>query len=396
MALAEKYGTPLYVYDSKKIKYNFKAFKHAFSVPKLKVNYACKALSNISILRLMKSLGSGLDCVSIQEVWLGLRAGFQPKDILFTPNNISEEEYDLAVKEGVNITVDNIHMLEYFGINYPEVPVFIRINPHLMAGGNRKISVGHIDSKFGISIHQVPLIERIVKNLNIKVKGIHVHSGSDIIESQIFIRAAELIFSVVDHFDSVTHINFGSGFKVKYKPNDLYTNITDFGIQFSEVFKRYCKKKKKEYTLMFEPGKYMVSEAGFFLVNANVIKQTTACTFVGIDSGFNHFIRPMFYDAYHNVENVSNPNGDKKVYTLVGYICETDTFASDRILKEVRKNDILMFHNAGAYCYNMSSNYNSRFRPAEVLIHKGKDYLIRKREDFNSLIEYQMDPDFLK
>lgn len=392
IALVRKYDTPLYVYDTEQIIQNFNDFKSAFSVDGLKIKYAMKALSNISILRLLNNLGAGLDCVSIQEVWLGLKAGFSRDKILFTPNNISEEEYDLAVKEGVKITVDNIPMLEYFGINHPDVPVWVRINPHLMAGGNRKISVGHIDSKFGISIHQVPLIERVVKNLNINVEGIHVHSGSDILEPEIFIRVAELLFNVVDKFETVTSIDFGSGFKVKYKPNDLHTDIKTFGKYFSEVFNDYCIKKGKKYTLLFEPGKYMVSNAGYFLVNANVIKQTTACTFVGIDSGFNHLIRPMFYDAYHHVENVSNPDGDRKVYTLVGYICETDTFASDRILNEVRKNDTLMFHNAGAYCFNMASNYNSRFRPAEVMVHNGKDYLIREREQMDDLLTKQVDP----
>ncbi len=367
--LIEKYEAPLYVYDSRVIVDRYNDFCKAFDVQKLKVHYACKALSNVSVLKLFKSLGAGLDCVSIQEIKLGLAAGFDPADILFTPNNISEKEYDEAVALGVRINVDNIDILEHFGALFPHVPVCIRINPHMMAGGNRKISVGHIGSKFGISIHQVPLVERIVKSFNIKVNGIHVHSGSDILDSEIFIKAAQLILDVVEKFETVEFIDFGSGFKVPYSANDLSTDIREFGYEFSEMFNAFCTKMGRAYELKFEPGKYLVSEAGYLFVRTNVIKQTTATTFVGVDSGMNHLIRPMFYDAWHEIENISNPNGKKKIYSVVGYICETDTFGTDRRLCEVRKNDILMIRNAGAYSYAMSSNYNSRYRPPEVLIH---------------------------
>jgi diaminopimelate decarboxylase len=390
--LVEKYGAPLYVYDSAVIKENYDRFVNAFDVKSFKLHYACKALPNISILSLMKQLGAGLDCVSIQEIRLGLQAGFDPKDVLFTPNNISEQEYDNAVSLGVKVNIDNFEMLEYFGANYPDIPVCIRINPHMMAGGNHKISVGHIGSKFGISIHQLPLLERIVSSFNIKVEGIHVHTGSDILDSEIFIRAAHLILDVVDKFDDVQYIDFGSGFKVAYKKDDLSTDIEEFGKQFSADFNEYCEKRGRDYELKFEPGKYLVSKAGYFLVKANVIKQTTATTFVGVDSGMNHLIRPMFYDAYHEIRNISNPEGKLKVYSVVGYICETDTFGVDRRLNEVRKSDILVFENAGAYCHSMASNYNSRYRPPEVLVHNGKDYLIRERETFNDILNNQPRP----
>lgn len=388
---ANTHGSPLYVYDADQMADNYKQFIKAFKVDKLKVHYACKALNNQAVLKLFKSLGAGLDCVSIEEVHLGLHAGFAPEDILFTPNNISTEEYEAAIDLGVKINVDNLYTLEYFGMNHPEIPIYIRINPHLMAGGNQNISVGHIDSKFGISIHQVPNIERIVKKLNINVMGVHVHTGSDILDADIFIKAAELVFSVVEKFETVTHIDFGSGFKVAYKPGDLNTDIVAFGKKFSQAFNDFCKKQGKEYTLEFEPGKYMVSNAGYFVAKANLIKQTTSCTFVGLDTGFNHLIRPMFYNAYHHIENLSNPEGENKVYNVVGYVCETDSFASDRIIPEVRKGDLLVFKNAGAYCATMASNYNSRPRPAEVMIAKGKEYLIRRRETLEDLLSTQID-----
>ncbi len=390
---AEQYGSPLYVYDADQMKNNYKQFTQAFDVKKLKVHYACKALNNQSVLKLFKSLGSGLDCVSIEEVQIGLHAGFSPEDILFTPNNISTEEYEEALALGVKINVDNLYTLEYFGMKHPEVPIYIRINPHLMAGGNQNISVGHIDSKFGISIHQVPNIERIVKKLNINVMGVHVHTGSDILDADIFIKAAELVFSVVEKFDTVTHIDFGSGFKVAYKPEDLHTDIEAFGKKFSRAFNEFCSRQGKDYTLEFEPGKYMVSNAGYFVAKANLVKQTTSCTFIGLNTGFNHLIRPMFYNAYHHIENISNPGGEQKVYNVVGYVCETDSFALDRIIPEVRKGDYLVFKNAGAYCATMASNYNSRPRPAEVLFHNNQCHLIRRRETVEDLLSTQMEAD---
>lgn len=388
--LAEKHGTPLYIYDASKIMENYTNFCNAFNVPKFKAHYACKALNNISILRIFKELGAGLDCVSIQEVRLGLHAGFSPDEIIYTPNNVGEQEFEDAIALGVKINVDNLQMLEYLGLNHPSLPLCVRINPHLMAGGNHKISVGHIDSKFGISIHQVPMIKRLVETLNISIVGLHVHTGSDILNPDVFLQAAELVFNTARDFDDLEYIDFGSGFKVQYKPNGLHTNIQEFGQLFSERFNAFCQETGKDLTLKFEPGKLMVSNAGYFLVKVNVVKTTTACTFLGVDSGLNHLIRPMFYDAHHEIKNVSNPNGSQKVYDVVGYICENDTFASNRILPETRKNDLLLFENAGAYCFTMSSNYNSRYRPAEVLVFEGQDFLISKRETQQDLLRNQV------
>lgn len=389
ISLAEKYSTPLYVYDGDLIIENYQIFKNAFQVKNLKIHYAAKALTNLSILRLFKGLGAGLDCVSIEEILLGLEAGFNPQDIIYTPNGVSIDEYKEAINKGVKITVDNISILEKIGQLFPKTAVYLRLNPHLMAGGNSKISVGHIDSKFGISIHQIPIVSRLIKKYNIEVEGIHVHTGSDIIEADVFKRVAKLIFSIADNFDNIKSIDFGSGFKVKYKEDDLFTDIHKIGSMFSSIFNEYCKKRKKQLTLRFEPGKFLVSQAGSFLTKVNVIKQTTACTFVAVNSGFNHFIRPMFYNSYHEIENISNPNGQQKMYSVVGFICESDTFAEDRILNDVREDDILLFKNAGAYCFSMTSNYNSRLKPAEVLMLKGQDYLIRKRQTFEDLIKNQ-------
>ncbi|WP_066220710.1 diaminopimelate decarboxylase [Formosa haliotis] len=392
LKIASDFGSPVYVYDSEKIVSQYKRLTSAFNkVKQLKVNYAVKALSNISVLKLMKSLGAGLDTVSIQEVQLGLKAGFSPDQIIFTPNGVSLEEIEEATKLGVQINIDNLSILEQFGTKHPKVPVCIRINPHVMAGGNANISVGHIDSKFGISVHQIPHILRIVENTGMHINGIHMHTGSDILDIDVFLYASEILFDTAKHFKDLEFLDFGSGFKVPYAKGDIETNIEEFGTKLSKRFNEFCKEYGKELTLGFEPGKFLVSEAGVFLAKVNAVKQTTSTVFAQIDTGFNHLIRPMLYGSQHVITNISNPKGRERFYSVVGYICETDTFANNRRINEITEGDILGFQNAGAYCYSMSSNYNSRYRPAEVLWHKGKALLIRERETFDDIIRNQIE-----
>lgn len=390
--LCKEFDTPLYVYDTAKMESQYKRLKQAFKGTNNKMNYACKALTNINILKFFKNLGSGLDTVSIQEVQLGLKAGFKPQDIIYTPNGVSLEEIKMAVELGVRINIDNLSILEQFGLAYGNTyPVCVRLNPHIMAGGNMKISTGHIDSKFGISIHQTRHLERLIKSLDLRVEGLHMHTGSDILDVGVFLQGAELLLDVAKNFDGLKYIDFGSGFKVAYKSDDISTDIEELGKKMTGIFNQFCKEYGKKLEINFEPGKFLVSEAGYFFAKVNVVKQTTATIFAGIDSGLNHFIRPMFYNAYHRIENITNQEGRKRVYTIVGYICETDTFASDRQLNEISQDDILCFHNAGAYCYTMSNNYNSRFRPAQVMIHEGKVHLISRRENLDDLLAHQIE-----
>ncbi|GGK24459.1 diaminopimelate decarboxylase [Yeosuana aromativorans] len=395
LKIVEEFGSPIYVYDAEKIVSQYNRLTDAFKdVKQLKINYAVKALSNISILKLFKTLGSGIDTVSIQEVQLGLAAGFLPEQIIFTPNGVSLDEIEEATKLGVQINIDNLSILEQFGTKHPQVPVCIRINPHVMAGGNSNISVGHIDSKFGISIHQIPHLLRIVENTKMTINGIHMHTGSDILDIDVFLYASEILFETAKQFKNLEFVDFGSGFKVPYKPGDIETNIEELGKKLSEKFNAFCKEYGKDLTLAFEPGKFLVSESGSFLTKVNAVKQTTSTVFAQVDSGFNHLIRPMFYGSHHEIVNISNPNGRERFYTVVGYICETDTFGNNRRINEINEGDILCFKNAGAYCFSMSSNYNSRFRPAEVLWYNKKAHLIRKRETFDDIIKNQIDIDF--
>ena len=394
LSVAAEFGSPVYVYDAEKIISQYNRLTSAFKVKDLRIHYAVKALSNISILKLLNSLGCGLDTVSVQEVKLGLKAGVDPSKIIYTPNGVSLEEIEEVAKLGAQINIDNLSILEQFGSRHPEIPVCIRINPHVMAGGNSKISVGHIDSKFGISIHQMPHLLRIVENTGMHINGIHMHTGSDILDIGVFLYASEILFEAAKNFKDLEFIDFGSGFKVPYREGDIETDIEDLGEQLTKRFNNFCKEYGKELTLAFEPGKYLVSESGKFLAKVNVIKQTTSTVFAGIDTGFNHLIRPMFYGSHHEINNISNPDAKARFYSVVGYICETDTFGSNRRISEIREGDILSFSNAGAYCFSMASNFNSRYRPAEVLWYNGKANLIRERETFEDITRHQVEMDF--
>ncbi|MDB2342142.1 diaminopimelate decarboxylase [Flavobacteriaceae bacterium] len=395
LSIAQQEGHPVYVYDANKIEQQFSRLQNAFSgIEKLRINYACKALSNLSVLGLMKKMGSGLDTVSIQEVQMGIEAGFEPQDIIFTPNGVSLEEIERAAKIGVQINIDNLSILEQFGTKHPNIPVCIRINPHVMAGGNSNISVGHIDSKFGISIHQIPHVLRIVENTNMHINGVHMHTGSDILDIEVFLYAAEILFDTALQFKNLEFLDFGSGFKVPYREGDIETNIEELGEKLTERFHRFCETYGSTLELAFEPGKFLVSQAGYFLVQVNAVKQTTSTVFAQVDSGFNHLIRPMLYGSHHEIKNISKPEGKERFYTVVGYICETDTFGSNRKIAEIAEGDILAFQNAGAYCFSMASNYNSRFRPAEILWYNDEAHVIRRRETFEDLLSNQVLIDF--
>ena len=389
--IAREYGTPVYVYDADKITEQYNKLSNAFKGFDNRIFYACKALSNVNILKHIHSLGGGLDCVSINEVKLGLLAGFTKDQILFTPNSVDLAEIEEAVDLGVQINIDNVSILEQFGLKYGNsYPVCIRINPHILAGGNFKISTGHIDSKFGISIHQLRHIERILKSTHIHVNGIHMHTGSEIKDINVFLLGLNVMFDLVESFPDVKFIDLGSGFKVPYKPDEPETNVAELGQKLGEELEKFEEKTNRKLQVWFEPGKYLVSGSGYLVVKANVVKQTPATVFVGVNSGFNHLIRPMFYESYHHIANLSNPTGKERIYTIVGNICETDTFAYDRSLPDVREDDFLVFYNAGAYGFEMSSNFNSRLKPAEVLVEGGTPRLIRKADVFEDLLKNQV------
>ncbi len=394
MKLVRDFGSPLYVYDAEKIIFQFKTLRNAFGDSDVKIKYAAKALTNISILKLLRRFGSDVDVVSIQEAHLALHAGFEPSQVMYTPSGVAFEEIMQAVDMKLTVNLDNLPMLRKFGEKYRDsYPCSIRLNPHILAGGHYKMSTGHSNSKFGISVYQLQEIQEVVKAHDMRINGLHIHTGSDITESEVFLKMAEILFGVAREFPHLRFIDFGSGFKVPYKDDDIVTNVYDLGLKLTKAFNAFCQQYGRKLEMHFEPGKFIVSEAGYLLVTANVVKPTPTVTFVGVDSGLNHFIRPMMYDAYHEIVNISNTTGPQKLYTVVGYICETDTLGADRKLSEVREGDILAIRNAGAYGFSMSSNYNSRLRPAEVLILNGEPNLIREREKLEDLFRNQREID---
>ena len=392
LEIARRAGTPVYVYDDDTMQQQAERLKKAFLSTPTRFMYACKALTNTAVLKHMRTLGMGLDVVSIEEAEIGLRAGFDPEEILFTPNMVSFTEYERAVELGVHINIDSIPVLERFGHAYGgKVPICIRINPHILAGGNERISTGHIDSKFGISIHQMRHVERVVASHGLRVEGLHMHTGSDILDTEVFLRAAELLLETAAKFPNLRFLDLGSGFKVPYKPDDIATDVEDLGQRLGERIKQFNAARGSQVELWLEPSKFLVSASGVLLVSVDLIKQTTATVFAGVNSGLNHLIRPMLYGSYHGLVNVSRPEGKQRIYTVVGYICETDTFAWDRQLPEMQEGDVLAFLNAGAYGFSMASNYNSRPRPAEVLVKDGKAMLVRRRETVEDLLALQLE-----
>lgn len=391
-AIAEEFGTPLYIYHAERIAAQYKKLKEAFADQDVLIFYASKALTNVSILRYIKSIGANVDCSSINEVKLALRAGFPPQNILYTSNSISFDEIEEAKNFGVHVNIDSISNLEKFGKKFGHsYPVGIRLRPNILAGGNLKISTGHDKSKFGIPVDEIQKVLECVKKNNLFIRGLHIHTGSEIGDVEVFVKGIGKLFELIPHFHELEFVDLGGGFKVPYKEGDTETDINLLARKVKDAFAKHPNPNNKHLQIWFEPGKFLVSEAGYFIAGVNVLKETASTVFAGINSGFNHLIRPMFYNSYHRIENISNENGPQKIYTVVGNICETDTFATDRKINEIREGDFLVFYNAGAYGFEMSSNFNSRLKPAEVMVKDGKAILIRKRDVFEDLLRNQVE-----
>jgi diaminopimelate decarboxylase len=389
--VAKEFGTPVYVYHAEKIAEQYEKLQKAFADQDVVVFYACKALTNVSILRYIKSLGANVDCSSINEVKLALYAGFAPERILYTSNGIAFSEIEEAKNLGVHINIDSLSNLEKFGKKYGHsYPVGIRLRPNILAGGNLKISTGHDKSKFGIPVDRIEKIKSVVQENNLHIRALHIHTGSGIKDVNVFVKGIEVLFDLISEFKELEVIDLGGGFKVPYKEGDSETDIPLLAQKVKEAFSHLFNTTNRHLQVWFEPGKFLVSAAGYLVTQVNVLKETSATTFASVNSGFNHLIRPMFYDSYHRIENISNEKGAKKNYTVVGNICETDTFAWERAINEIKEGDYLVFYNAGAYGFEMSSNFNSRFKPAEVLVKEGKSILIRKRDTFEYLLINQV------
>ncbi len=388
---AQTYGTPLYVYHAEKMEAQYQNLLTHFANKSVCFFYACKALTNIHVLEVIKKSGCNIDCSSINEVKLAMHVGFDPSNILYTSNSVDFEEIKEAVSLGVHVNIDSLSNVEKFGMAFGNrYPVGVRIRPDIMAGGNLKISTGHDKSKFGIPAKQIEELKALQEKYKINIATLHIHTGSEIKDVAVFLQSAVVFENLLPHFPSVNILDFGGGFKVPYQPNEKGTDIALLGAEVNKIMANLSAKVGRNLTAWFEPGKYLVSEAGFFITKVNVLKQSGEISFAGINTGLNHLIRPMFYDAYHHIDNLTAPHKALKNYAVVGNICETDTFAWDRPIPTIEEGDFLVFYNAGAYGYEMSSNYNARFKPAQVLFENGAHRLISRTDTFEDLLALQM------
>lgn len=388
---AATYGTPLYVYDAESISVQYQKLVRSFSNTDTRFFYAAKALTNLSILKHILAIGCSIDCSSINEVKLALKAGFSPDKILYTSNSVAFSEIQEAVSLGVSVTIDSLSNLEKFAATYgSSYPIGVRLRPNIMAGGNVKISTGHAGSKFGIPVEQLPDLEQLVNAHQLQLRTLHIHTGSEIADASVFVKGVQLLLELATRFLTVSVIDLGGGFKVPYRPEEKETDLDELSQAIEHAFSEFEKKTGRRLQVWFEPGKFLVAQAGYLLATVTVIKPTETICFAGVDSGLNHLIRPMFYDAYHHISNLSNPEGPLGAYQVTGNVCETDDFAIARMLPELREGDLIAFHTAGAYGFEMASSYNARFRPAEVLIKQGQLHLIRRRESMEDLLALQI------
>ena len=385
--LCETYGSPLYVYDAEVILRQLETFRAAFAELPHRILYAAKALSPVEILRLLKEAGAGLDAVSVQEIELGLRAGFVPRDILFTPSFPSEADLDLAVELGARINIDNFGALEKFSGRHDDVPCCLRLKPAVIAGDNA--ARWYEESKFGISAEELERAVKLVEAGDLRVEGLHVHSSSVILDADVFTAAAKTLFKAAERFPSLEYLDFGGGIKVPHREEDQVVNLAELADRLAPAYRNFTRSCGREVELWFEPGRFLVSEAGILLARVTGLKKNGDELLAGVDTGFNHLLRPRLYGAWHGITNFSNPGGKPTDYRIVGQLCEPDDLAVGRSLPEIREGDLLGFHNAGAYGASMASNYNSRPRPAEVLLKNGEARLIRRRETLDDLLRTQ-------
>lgn len=382
IALADRHGTPLYLYDGDMILQRYRELHDYLSWPKLKIHYAMKANSNVAILKLLHEAGANLDTVSPAEVLLALKLGYAPDRILYTANNLTDEEMCRVQRTGVLMNIGSLSRLRKFGNAFPGSEVCLRFNPDVPEGGEfKQIQTAGDLTKFGILLQDLPEVQGIVAEHQLRVVGLHEHTGSGIKETEkVYQGIRNLMGVAIDgKFPDLRFLDFGGGFKIPYEPGEQRIDYASFGREITRLFEEFCTAYGRQLEMCFEPGKYIVGEAGRLLVRVNTLKNNRARKIAGTDSGFGHLIRPVLYGAYHEIVNLTNPDGDEKEYDVTGNLCETgDCFAVDRMLPEIREGDLLSINNAGAYCYSMGSVYNMRPLPKEVLVVDGNDRVVRK------------------
>ena len=371
LSICNSLETPFYLYDLNLVVQQYKSLYNYIKWPKLRVYYAMKANYNIDILKTLRDNDAYLDTVSPTEVLLALKLGFKKDQILFTANNMTDAEMVLIQNNDILFNIDSISRLEKYAKEYPGSEVCLRFNSDVVAGENEKVQTGGDLTKFGILLEDISIVKEITKSYNLKVIGLHEHTGSGISETEKVYQGMNNLLSIAtrDNFPDLRFIDFGGGFKVPYHPQEPKIDYNEFGNKITRIFSEFCKIYGNDLYMYFEPGKYIVAESGYFIIQANTLKNNKGRLIVGTDSGFPQLIRPVFYGAYHHIINISNPLGKPEKYDIYGNTCETgDCFANGRTLPKIREGDYLAILNAGAYCFSMASTYNLRSLPAEIVI----------------------------
>ena len=406
LELVEKFDTPLYVLAERRIRENYRRLYDALTkhFSKVRIYYSAKANTSLTVLKILESEGAHLDTVSPGEVFLALKAGFTSDRILFTGTSVRDDELRFLVDSGVTINVDSLSQLRrLLNFHVPEM-ISVRVNPEIGAGHHEHCITAGKDSKFGIWEDDVIKAYKEAKEAGVKKFGIQMHIGSGILTVKPFLLAAEKLLDIARRVHEEVgidfeFIDFGGGLGVPYRPEEKPLSLDLYA---EKVLSLYAK-RIKEYNLgepwfIIEPGRYIVCDAGVLLTRVNTVKITPFKKFVGVDAGFNTLIRPAMYGSYHPIVVADNLNStEKEIYDVAGPLCESgDLLAKNRKLPEINEGDLLAILNAGAYGFSMSSQYNSRPRPAEVLVRNGEYALIRERETLNSLLMGQNLPSWLK
>jgi diaminopimelate decarboxylase len=391
--LSGKFETPLYVYNENILRQRCRDLKGLISYSNFTVNFSPKANSNLELLKIVRSEGLRVDAMSPGEIYVNMLAGYKPEEILYISNNVSEDEFQYAINAGVKISVDSISQLEMFGKINPGGRVAFRVNPGVGAGHHEKVITAGQKTKFGIEMNSIPEVKRIIREYNLKLIGINQHIGSLFMDGKAYLESTDNILSIAMQFEDLEFVDLGGGFGIPYnkQSGESRLDLKEFGGRLSTVIHTWVKEYGKDIEFKIEPGRYIVAESSIILGKVNATKTNYRIKYIGTDLGFNVLIRPVMYGSHHDIEIYRKndaPSKKEETVNIVGNICETgDIIAKERKLPEIFQDDILGVLDSGAYGYSMSSNYNSRLRPAEVLIQTdGTSRLIRRRDTLDDLI----------
>ena len=393
--IIKEYGSPLYVYNESILRQRCREMKNFITYPNFSVNYSTKANSNLELLKIVREEGLNADAMSPGEIYVLLAAGFKPEQIFYISNNVSAEEMKYAIEKGIILSADSLSQLELYGKLNPGRKVAVRFNPGVGAGHHEKVVTAGKKTKFGVNMDYISEVKEILKRYDLKLVGINQHIGSLFMEGKPYIEGVKSLLDIAKQFDDLEFVDLGGGFGIPYRKQEGQERLElkDFGSKLDQVLKDWVREYGKDITFKIEPGRYIVAECSVLLGTVHSIKNNYGVTYAGTDIGFNVLARPVMYDSHHDIEVyregklLKSTESDKPVY-VVGNICESgDILAKDRMLPELKEGDILGIMDAGAYGYSMSSNYNNRLRPAEVLIREnGSISLIRRRDTLEDLM----------